>query len=89
MLAEHVLDRYQHGIRYFGLLGPRSTAHSSTSVFLLLGQSKHPRPKRLTWAFCLKHDFRIDPLRDSRDNKLKWIGRLQAQGCSELLFLKL
>ena len=39
-LAEHVLDRYQHGIRYFGLLAPGSKAGTSAALFLLLGQQK-------------------------------------------------
>jgi len=46
-LAEHVPDRYQHAIRYFGLLSPGSKARTSAAVFALLGQQKQPRPRRL------------------------------------------
>jgi hypothetical protein len=77
MLAAHILDRYRHGIRHFGLLAPRSIAHTSTSLFLILGQNRRPRPKRLSWSFSLRRDFGIDPLKDSKGQTMKWIGRLQ------------
>jgi hypothetical protein len=35
-----VPDRYRHGIRYFGLLAPRTKARTSAAVFALLGQQK-------------------------------------------------
>jgi putative transposase/transposase-like zinc-binding protein len=37
-LAEHVSDRYQHGMRYFGVLAPRSKARMSAALFVLLGR---------------------------------------------------
>src|ERR1039457_1496852 len=46
-LAEHVPNRYQHAIGYFGLLAPGSKARTSAALFLLLGQEKRPRPRRL------------------------------------------
>ena len=61
-LAEQVPNRYQHAIRYFGLLAPGSKARTSAALFLLLGQEKRPRPRRLSWAFSLRRDFGVDPL---------------------------
>ena len=75
-LAEQVPNRYQHAIRYFGLLAPGSKARTSAAVFLLLGQQKRPRPRRLSWAFLRRRDFGVDPLIDRRGQRMRWIGRL-------------
>jgi hypothetical protein len=77
MLAEHVPDRYQHAIRYFGLLSPRSKAQTSAAIFALLGQRKRSRPRRLSWAFSLRRDFGVDPLIDRRGQPMRWVGRLK------------
>ena len=42
LLSPHVLDRYQHSMRYFGLLAQGTKRLTSAAVFALLGQ--HPRP---------------------------------------------
>jgi hypothetical protein len=76
-LAEHVPDRYRHGIRYFGLLSPRAKARTSAAVFALLGQQKRLRPRRLSWAFSRRRDFGIDPLIDGRGKPMRWVGRLK------------
>ncbi len=76
-LAEHVPDRYQHGIRYFGLLAPRSKARTSAAVFALLGQQRRSRPRRLSWAFSRRRDFGVDPLIDRRGQPMRWVGRLK------------
>ena len=76
LLAEHVPDRYGHTPRYFGLLAPRSKAHSSGAIFLTLGQQKRTRPRRLGWRFSVRRDFGSDPLLDSRGEPLLRIGRL-------------
>jgi hypothetical protein len=75
-LAEQVPNRYQHAIRYFGLLAPGSKARTSAALFLLLGQRQRPRPRRLSWAFSLRRDFEVDPLIDHRGQPMRWIGRL-------------
>src|ERR1039457_3495696 len=83
-LAEQVPNRYQHAIRYFGLLAPGSKARTSAALFLLLGQEKRPRPRRLSWAFSLRRDFGVDPLIDQRGQPMRWIGRLSPraqEGC--------
>jgi hypothetical protein len=76
-LAEHVPDRYQHGIRHFGLASPRSNARTSAAVFALLRQQKRPSPRRLGWAFLLKRDFGKDPTIDSLGQQMRWAGRLK------------
>ena len=76
MLAEHVPDRYRHGMRYFGLLAPRRKGRTSAALFALLGQEKRPRPRRLSWANSLRRNFEVDPLIDRRGQPMHWICRL-------------
>jgi len=76
-LADHVLDRYRHGIRYFGLLAPGSKARTSAALFVLLGQQKRLRPRRLSWAYSLRRDFGRDPLVDRLGQRMRWVRRLK------------
>jgi hypothetical protein len=79
-LAEHVPDRYRHGIRYFGLLAPSSKAQTSAAVFALLRQQRRPRPRRLSWANSLRKHFRVDPLIDRHGQRMRLVGRLKPVG---------
>ena len=76
-LAEHVPDRYQHSIRYFGLLAPRCKRRTFAALFLLLGQKKRRRPHRLSWRNSLRKYFKVDPLVDRQGQPLRWVGRLK------------
>jgi hypothetical protein len=79
MLSLHVLDRYRHSMRYFGLLAPRTKAQTSKAVFALLGQSRRRKPPRQNWAQSMKKHFGVDPLIDSHGQRMRWIGhRLSA-----------
>lgn len=50
LLGDHVLDRYRHGVRYFGLLAPRSIGKDYEVFLALLGQKRRPRPRRIRYA---------------------------------------
>ena len=76
-LADHVPDRYRHNIRYFGLLAPRTKACTHDTVFALLGQTRRGKPRRLSWAASLRKSFGVDPLLDSRGERMRRIGRLK------------
>ena len=76
-LADHVPDRYRHTIRYFGLLAPRTKTRTHDTVFALLGQARQGKPRRLSWAASLRKSFGVDPLLDSRGERMRWIGRLK------------
>jgi hypothetical protein len=75
-LADHVPDHYQHAIRYFGLLAPRSKGSTFAAVFALLGEKRRPRPPRLKWADSLRKHFGINPLVDSAGRPMHWVERL-------------
>ena len=77
MLSPHVLDRYRHSMRYFGLLAPRTKRLTSPAVFELLGQHPRPKPPRQGWADSLKQHFGVDPLVDEFGNPMHWVGRRQ------------
>ena len=77
MLSPHVLDRYQHSMRYFGLLAPRTKRLTSAAVFALLGQQPRPKPPRQRWNDSLKQRFGVDPLIDEFGNPMHWVGRRQ------------
>ena len=77
VLAEHVPDRYRHAIRYFGLLAPRTKNRTLAAVLILLGQTKRPRPRRLSWQASLQKYFGVDPLIDSQGQPMRWVGRLK------------
>ncbi len=74
--AQHILERYQHAVRAFGLLAPRAVGESSAAIFAMLGQKRKPRPKPRRWADSRKRDFGHDPLLDSTGNRMKWVGRI-------------
>jgi hypothetical protein len=74
--AQHILQRYQHSVRNFGLFAPRSLGQTSTAIFNLLRQVKRPRPKLRPWALALKQDFGHDPLVDSKGERMKIVRSL-------------
>ncbi len=75
--AQHIPDRYQHGVRNFGLFAPRSLSQTSAAAFLILGQPQRARPKPRRWADSIKRDFGHDPLLDHKGNRMQWAGRLR------------
>ena len=76
-LAEHVPDHYRHAIRYFGLWAPRSKGQTAPALFLLLGQERRDRPRRLKWADSIRKSFGTDPLIDRHGERLHWGRRLK------------
>jgi len=78
--AQHIPDRYQHGIRNFGLFASRSLGQICSAVFMILGQRRRPRPKPRRWADSIKRDFGLDPLLDAKGNRMKWTRRLKPKG---------
>lgn len=73
LLAAHVTDHYLHGIRYFGLLSPRTKNQHYSGLFLRLAQQRRPRPRRLTWRESMKKYFRFDPMIDSLGQEMHWV----------------
>jgi Putative transposase len=76
--AQHILERYQHSVRSFGLFAPRAVSQTTNAIFFVFGQKRRPRPKPLSWAWLIKHTFGRDPRLDRTGNRMKWVRRLSA-----------
>ena len=77
--AQHISERYQHGVRYFGLFASRKLGQISAALFATLGQKPRPRPGRLAWADSIKQDFDRDPLLDREGRRMIWVRRIAPQ----------
>jgi hypothetical protein len=75
ILMQHLPSSRRHGMRYFGLLAPRSNPMLA-AVFMLLGQKRRLKPSRLDWASLHLKCFGQDPLVDDRGERMHWVGRL-------------
>jgi hypothetical protein len=75
-LSHQVPDRYRHGVRYFGLLAPRTKARLCDLIFYLLDQPRGNIPRRLPWAISLQRQFGVNPLLDSAGQPMRWSRRL-------------
>jgi hypothetical protein len=73
---QHIPERYQHAMRYFGLFAPRAVGQTSAAIFAIIGQEQRPQPKRRRWADSLKKDFGWDPLLDRNGQRMHCAGRL-------------
>ena len=71
--AQHIPERYQHGVRSFGLFAPRALGRTSAAIFAILGQQRRPRPKSRRWAESVRRDFGHDPLLDYTGQRMKWV----------------
>jgi hypothetical protein len=80
--AQHILERYQHAVRSFGLFAPRALARTSGLVFASLGQKRRACPKCLPWAISIQRDFGWDTLLDDKGKRMKWVRRLAPRASS-------
>ena len=78
VLMQHLPSPRRHGMRYFGLLAPRSI-RMLAAVFMLLGQKRRAKPGRLDWASLRLKCFGKDPLVDDRGERMHRVGRLSPQ----------
>jgi hypothetical protein len=74
--AQHILDRYKHSVRSFGLFAPRTINQTTNAIFAVFGQKRRPRPKSLSWPWLTKYTFGRDPLLDRNGNRMKWVRRI-------------
>ena len=72
-LSQHVLDRYQHSMRYFGFLAPRAKRQTSVALFAVLGQRRSLDLRDYT-RLIRSGSIGIDPLIDEFGQRMKWAG---------------
>jgi hypothetical protein len=78
LLAEHVPDNHRKAIRYFGLWAPSAKGQTYDALLLLLGETRRPRPQRLSWRSSLLKYFGRDPMIDGRGQQMYWVRRGKA-----------
>ena len=74
--SQHILERYRHAVRSFGLFAPRAMQKNLDAVFAILGQERRSRPKPRRWAESIKLDFGRNPLLDSKGKRMTWVRRM-------------
>jgi putative transposase/transposase-like zinc-binding protein len=74
-LADHTPEKYQHAVRYYGLLAPRSRNRAFSFILALLGKKRRPRPRPLSWAQSIMQCFAKNPLIDSRGHLMQYVSR--------------
>jgi hypothetical protein len=77
---QHILKRYQHAVRYFGLFAPRTASLIFDAIFAAIGHKRLPKPTPPRWADSLMQMSGRDPLLDSTGRRMVWVGRLAPQG---------
>jgi putative transposase/transposase-like zinc-binding protein len=78
-LAQHILKRYRHAVRYFGLFAPRVVHQVCEPIFAAIGHKRRPRPTPLRWAVSRKQMSGHDPLIDPTGQRMNWIRYLKPQ----------
>jgi hypothetical protein len=74
--AQHILKRYRHAVRYFGLFAPRAVNQMFDQIFAAIGHKRRPRPTPPRWADSRKQLSGRDPLLDSTGQRMRWVRRL-------------
>jgi hypothetical protein len=77
--AQHILKRYQHAVRYFGLFAPRAVRQMFDVIFTAIGHKRRPRPTPPRWADSRKQLSGRDPLLDSTGQRMHWVRHLEPQ----------
>jgi putative transposase len=73
---QHILKRYKHAVRYFGLFAPRAVNQMFDPIFAAIGYNRQPRPAPPRWAESRKHLSGRDPLLDSTGQQMALVRRL-------------
>jgi Putative transposase len=77
--AQHLLKRYRHAVRYFGLFAPRAVNQMFDQIFAAIGQKRRARPTPPRWADSRKQMSGQDPLVDKIGQRMYWVRRLAPQ----------
>lgn len=64
--AQHIPKRYRHAVRYCGIFASRHWNQVAETAFLLSGQRRRSKPKRLPWNLSVHRLWGHDPLTDNR-----------------------
>jgi hypothetical protein len=59
--AQHIPKRYRHAVRHCGIFAPRRWNQVAEATFLLSGQRRRPKPRRLSWNVSVQRLSGHDP----------------------------
>jgi hypothetical protein len=76
---QHILKRYKHAVRYFGLFAPRAVNQMFDPIFAAIGYKRQPRPAPPQWAESIKEMTGRDPLLDRVGQRMSWVRSLAPQ----------
>lgn len=74
--AQHIPKRYRHAVRYCGIFASRRWNQVAETAFLLSGQRRRPKPKRLPWNLSVHRLWGHDPLTDSNGYRMRFVKHL-------------
>jgi len=74
--AQHLPKRYRHAVRHSGLFAPRRWNRVVEAVFLLSGQRRRPKPRRLPWNISVRRLSGRAPLMDSKGRPMRFVKHL-------------
>jgi Putative transposase len=77
--AQHILKRYRHAARYFGLFAPRAINQMFDQIFAAVGYKRQARPRPPRWAESIKELTGRDPLLDLTGQRMHWVSHLEPQ----------
>jgi len=75
-ISDHQWEHYQHAVRYFGLLAPRSINTRLRLFLRCLGQVCRNRPRQLRWADSIRKHYLRDPLLSKNGERYFQVGVL-------------
>jgi hypothetical protein len=76
--AQHIPKRYRHTVRHCGIFSPRRWNQIAEAAFLLTGQKRRPRPRRLPWNVSVQRLSGRDPLSDPKGCQKRFVRHLPA-----------
>ena len=74
--AQHIPKRYRHAVRHCGIFASRRWNRVAEAAFLLSGQIRRPRPKRLPWNLSVRRLSGRDPLIDNKGCRMRFVKHL-------------
>lgn len=77
--AQHILKRYKHAVRYFGLFAPRAVHRMLDRIFAAIGSKRQLRSIPPRWAESRRQLSGRDPLLDRTGQRMYWMRRLEPQ----------
>ncbi|HEX3353638.1 MAG TPA: transposase [Terriglobales bacterium] len=74
--AQHIPKWYRHSVRHCGIFAPRRWNQVADAAFLLSGERRRPKARRLRWNSSVQRLSGYDPLIDSKGHRMRFLKHL-------------